>query len=53
MGQMPLDVNVDMGESFGSWALGDDAGIVPYNSSANIACVEPAGDPVTIRRSGG
>jgi UPF0271 protein len=43
-----LDVNVDMGESFGRWKLGDDAGVMPFISSASIACGFHAGDPSTI-----
>lgn len=46
-----LDVNVDMGESFGRWQLGDDVGIMPFISSASIACGFHAGDPATIRRT--
>jgi UPF0271 protein len=46
-----LDVNVDMGESFGRWELGDDAGIMPFISSASIACGFHAGDPATMRRT--
>jgi UPF0271 protein len=46
-----LDVNVDMGESFGRWELGDDVGIMPFISSASIACGFHAGDPGTIRRT--
>jgi 5-oxoprolinase (ATP-hydrolysing) subunit A len=46
-----LDVNVDMGESFGRWKLGDDVGIMPFISSASIACGFHAGDPATIRRT--
>jgi len=46
-----LDVNVDMGESFGRWRLGDDAGMMPFISSASIACGFHAGDPGTIRRT--
>jgi 5-oxoprolinase (ATP-hydrolysing) subunit A len=46
-----LDVNVDMGESFGRWQLGDDLGIMPFISSASIACGFHAGDPRTIRRT--
>lgn len=44
-----IDVNVDMGESFGRWRLGDDAALMPYISSANIACGFHAGDPGTMR----
>jgi 5-oxoprolinase (ATP-hydrolysing) subunit A len=46
-----LDVNVDMGESYGRWQLGDDAAIMPYISSASIACGYHAGDPGTMRRT--
>jgi 5-oxoprolinase (ATP-hydrolysing) subunit A len=46
-----LDVNVDMGESFGRWQLGDDAGIMPFISSASVACGFHAGDPGTMRRT--
>jgi len=48
-----LDVNVDMGESFGRWRLGDDAALMPYISSANIACGFHAGDPTTMRETVG
>jgi 5-oxoprolinase (ATP-hydrolysing) subunit A len=46
-----LDINVDMGESFGRWVLGDDDGIMPFISSASIACGFHAGDPATMRRT--
>src|SRR3954469_21246219 len=46
-----LDVNVDMGESYGRWQLGDDAAIMPYISPASIACGFHAGDPKTMRRT--
>jgi 5-oxoprolinase (ATP-hydrolysing) subunit A len=46
-----IDVNVDMGESFGRWSLGDDAGIMPFVSSASIACGFHAGDPRTMRKT--
>ena len=46
-----LDVNVDMGESFGRWSLGDDAALMPFISSANIACGYHAGDPGVMRRT--
>ncbi len=46
-----LDINVDMGESFGRWVLGDDARIMPFISSASIACGFHAGDPGTMRRT--
>ncbi len=46
-----MDVNVDMGESFGRWNLGDDASLMPHISSANIACGFHAGDPGAMRRT--
>ena len=44
-----IDLNCDMGESYGAWKMGADAGVMPYISSANIACGFHAGDPATIR----
>ncbi len=44
-----MDLNSDVGESFGSWSMGDDAAIMKVVSSANIACGFHAGDPVTAR----
>jgi UPF0271 protein len=46
-----IDINADMGESFGRWQLGDDRALMPYISSANIACGGHAGDPSTLRRT--
>ncbi|GAA4367570.1 LamB/YcsF family protein [Paeniglutamicibacter cryotolerans] len=43
-----IDLNADVGESFGSWSMGDDAAIFGSVSSANIACGFHAGDPSTI-----
>lgn len=43
-----LDLNADVGESFGRWRLGDDAGLMPLLTSANIACGFHAGDPVSL-----
>jgi 5-oxoprolinase (ATP-hydrolysing) subunit A len=50
-GRDAIDINVDMGESFGRWSLGDDAGIMPFISSASIACGFHAGDPRTMRKT--
>jgi 5-oxoprolinase (ATP-hydrolysing) subunit A len=44
-----IDLNCDMGESFGAWKMGDDASIMPLITSANIACGFHGGDPSTIR----
>ena len=46
-----IDLNVDMGESFGRWKLGDDAAMMPYVSSVSIACGFHAGDPSTMRET--
>jgi 5-oxoprolinase (ATP-hydrolysing) subunit A len=40
-----IDINCDMGESFGQYALGKDRELMPLISSANIACGFHAGDP--------
>lgn len=40
-----IDINCDMGESFGPWVMGDDLALLKYVSSANIACGFHAGDP--------
>ena len=46
---MRVDLNGDMGESFGSWSMGDDAALLQHVSSANIACGFHAGDPSHMR----
>ncbi|MFJ1299816.1 LamB/YcsF family protein [Pseudomonadota bacterium AL_CKDN230030165-1A_HGKHYDSX7] len=46
-----LDLNCDMGESYGAWTMGNDAAILPFVSSANIACGYHGGDPATMRRT--
>jgi UPF0271 protein len=48
---MKIDLNCDMGESYGAWKMGDDAGIMPFISSANVACGFHGGDPATIRQT--
>jgi len=48
---MRIDLNSDMGESFGAWHMGDDQGLLEQVSSANIACGFHAGDPQTIART--
>ncbi len=48
---MPIDLNCDMGESFGAYSLGSDEAIVALVSSVNIACGFHAGDPGTMRRT--
>jgi UPF0271 protein len=46
---LQIDINADAGESFGRWALGDDAEFLRHVSSVNIACGYHAGDPVNMR----
>lgn len=46
-----IDLNSDVGESFGRWTLGDDAALMPLITSANVACGFHAGDPSTLRRT--
>jgi UPF0271 protein len=48
---MTIDLNCDMGESFGAWTLGHDAALMPYLTSANIACGFHAGDPAVMRQT--
>jgi len=45
-----IDLNSDLGESFGIWKLGDDEAMLDLVTSANIACGFHAGDPSTLRR---
>lgn len=46
-----IDLNSDLGESFGAWSMGDDAAILEVVSSANVACGFHAGDPAAILRT--
>ncbi|HYW08202.1 MAG TPA: 5-oxoprolinase subunit PxpA [Longimicrobium sp.] len=46
---MHIDLNCDLGESFGAYRIGDDAGVLPYVTSANVACGAHAGDPAVMR----
>jgi len=46
-----IDLNADVGESFGAYSYGDDEGVLPCVSSANIACGFHAGDPAVMRRT--
>ena len=48
---LKIDLNCDMGESFGVWKLGNDEAILPFVSSANIACGFHGGDPATMRKT--
>ena len=46
-----IDLNSDVGESYGRWSLGDDTAMFRSVSSANVACGFHAGDPSVIRRT--
>jgi 5-oxoprolinase (ATP-hydrolysing) subunit A len=46
-----IDLNADLGESFGRWRLGDDEAMLDVVTSANVACGFHAGDPTTLRRT--
>jgi UPF0271 protein len=46
---MIIDINCDMGESFGAWSIGADAEVMPSITSANVACGAHAGDPTVMR----
>jgi len=48
---MIVDLNSDLGESFGAWRMGDDARMLDIVSSANIACGFHAGDPAGILKT--
>ncbi len=50
---MKIDLNCDMGESFGAYRLGDDAAILPYVTSANVACGLHAGDALVMQATVG
>jgi 5-oxoprolinase (ATP-hydrolysing) subunit A len=47
----PIDLNADVGESFGPWPMGQDEALIPLVTSVNIACGFHAGDPVVIERT--
>lgn len=46
-----IDINSDLGESFGAWRMGEDAQMLAIVSSANVACGFHAGDPAGILRT--
>ncbi len=48
---MRIDLNSDLGESFGTWRLGDDAAMLDIVTSANVACGFHAGDALTLQRT--
>ncbi len=46
-----IDLNADLGESFGRWRIVDDEELLSYVSSANVACGSHAGDPVIMDKT--
>ncbi len=46
-----MDLNCDLGESFGAYQIGSDEAMMPLITSANIACGLHAGDPVVMQRT--
>ena len=48
---MRIDLNSDLGESYGAWPMGQDETLMPVISSANVACGFHAGDPGVMRRT--
>ena len=50
---LKVDLNADMGESFGPWKMGNDAALLDVVTSANIACGFHAGDPDVMAQTMG
>ena len=48
---LSVDLNCDMGESFGAYTIGNDEAILPFVTSANIACGYHAGDPLVMQNT--
>ncbi|OHV82872.1 LamB/YcsF family protein [Rhizobium sp. LCM 4573] len=48
---LAIDLNSDLGESFGAWKMGDDRAMLDVVSSANVACGFHAGDPAGILKT--
>lgn len=48
---MRVDINCDMGESFGAYEIGADDEVLPHVTSANIACGFHGGDPTVMRKT--
>jgi UPF0271 protein len=51
MSDRSIDLNSDLGEAYGPWAMGDDDAMLSLVSSANVACGGHAGDPETMFRT--
>lgn len=48
---MRVDLNSDLGESFGAWKMGDDEAMLSIITSASVACGWHAGDPIVMHRA--
>ena len=46
-----INLNADLGESFGAWKMGEDEALLQVVRSANIACGFHAGDPLVMRHT--
>jgi UPF0271 protein len=46
-----IDLNADVGESYGAWQMGQDEALIPLVTSVNIACGAHAGDPLVMERT--
>ena len=51
MNQITIDLNCDMGESYGNYKIGNDDLVMPYITSCNVACGFHGGDPVQIEKT--
>jgi 5-oxoprolinase (ATP-hydrolysing) subunit A len=51
VGTATFDLNCDMGESLGNWVMGSDEEIMPFVTTANVACGFHGGDPVTMAKT--
>jgi UPF0271 protein len=51
MNMKTLDINADVGESYGNFHIGQDEALMPYLTSCNIACGYHGGDPVTMHKT--
>jgi UPF0271 protein len=51
MSQRRINLNADLGESFGAWTMGRDEDMLQLVDSANVACGFHAGDPLVMRRT--
>jgi UPF0271 protein len=49
--KLQVDINCDLGESYGAFKVGNDLEIMPHITSANVACGFHAGDPLTMAQT--